>query len=356
MLHLTDFDYHLPSASIAQDPITRRADSKLLVFYRQTGQISHHHFSDLPALLDENYLIVRNDTKVIPARLFGHKKTGGVVELLLISPDQSDSSIWTCLTKPGLKVGAQLNFHHSRLTATCLQDQGYTKLLRFSSSGQVLEKEIDKIGQTPLPPYITKHLDETMVRQRYQTIYAQPQGSVAAPTAGLHFTKEVDCQLQERNIDITQLTLHVGPGTFTPVKTDKITDHHMHAESFILSQDTAQKINQAKADGKKILAIGTTTARVLESCLDSSGVLQARSGKTKLYVYPPYRFQIIDGLITNFHYPKSTLLMLVAALASWPNAKVKFQTWSSSAIGQAYQTALADKYRFLSFGDCMLII
>ena len=355
MLHLTDFNYQLPPSAIAQDPIKRRADSKLLVLDRQTQQISHHHFSDLPTLLDENYLIVRNNTKVIPARVFGHKSTGGVVELLLIHPDQRDKSVWTCLTKPGLKVDTRLSFTHSELTAICLQDQGYTKLLRFSKHGPALDQELDKIGQTPLPPYIAKHLDESFIRDRYQTIYAKPQGSVAAPTAGLHFTREIDHQLRAKQIDICQLTLHVGPGTFVPVTTDDITKHSMHAETFVLSPVMARRINQAKTKGQKILAVGTTTARVLESCVDGSGVLRATTGQTKLYVYPPYRFQIVDALITNFHYPKSTLLMLVAAFTSWPNTQVKFDTWSRSPIGQVYQKALENQYRFLSFGDAMLI-
>lgn len=357
-LQLNDFKYHLPPELIAQKPSVPRDHSRLLMVDRTTRKFSHHHFYDLPSLLDEKYLIVRNNTKVLPARLFGIKATGGHVEVLLLKKLRQtlSSETWECLTKPGLKAGQTVQFAHSDLTAICEIDAGYTKEITFQQSGVAFLASIEKIGQMPLPPYIHWDADDTeQLKLLYQTTYAQVIGSVAAPTAGLHFTPELDAQLQAKGVEIATVTLHVGLGTFLPVKTQDITSHQMHSEKFELSAETADTINQAKKAGKKILAVGTTTCRVLESCSDENGVLHAQTGETSIFIYPPYRFRCVDTLLTNFHLPESTLLMLISALVSKPNTTEEFHDFQSSLVGLAYQEAIAEKYRFFSFGDAMWI-
>lgn len=358
MFKLSDFSYSLPPALIAQKPIEPRDHSRLLVLDRETGAISHHHFYDLPTLLGPNDVIVRNNTKVIPARIIGHKKTGGAVELLLTKAISSNSKgeIWECLTKPGLKVGQTLLFSESDLTATCIEVTNYTRIIQFNQKHLELMISLDHIGQTPLPPYIEwQASDEQSLRQRYQTVFAQYEGSVAAPTAGLHFTPEVDAALKNKGVQIEEVTLHVGLGTFLPVKTDDITQHAMHKEWYELKPEVAERLNAAKAAGKRIIAVGTTTCRVLETCSNELGHLKPGLGETSIFIYPPYQFKFLDGLITNFHLSESTLLMLVSALVSQPNTSHVFQNFEKCIIGRAYQEAIKKKYRFYSFGDGMLI-
>lgn len=334
----TDFDYDLPQELIAQDPLEQRDEARLMVLYRDTETIEHHHINELPEILTENDVLVFNETQVFPARLHG-KIDGKTVETLLhreLSPNT-----WECLAKPGkrFKIGAKIDFKEFTATVTTVNDDG-SRILEFSESGSKLTQIIDQIGETPLPPYI-KH--STSNPDQYQTIYAKSRGSVAAPTAGLHFTPELLEKLAQNGVEEHFLTLHVGRGTFEPVKVDDIKDHQMHHEWFNLTEETAKKLNRSKSEGKRIISVGTTSTRTLESCA-KNGLLSAKSGETNLFITPGYTFQFIDGLLTNFHLPKSTLLMLVSALAG------------KEFILRAYQEAIGQKYRFFSFGDAMLIL
>lgn len=357
MLHLDQFDYHLPKFLIAQSPASPRDQSRLMIVDRKTDTIEHAIFADLPSILSSSVLLVRNNSKVFPARLIGQKQTGGKVELLLIKSIDDKRQTWECLTKPGLKPNQTVIFPNSHMAATCVGDPtGSTRHMQFSLDGQSLINEIQKIGQTPLPPYIHSQTSESQLRQEYQTHYAQDSGSVAAPTAGLHFTPRIDQQLQDRGVSIANVTLHVGLGTFQGVKTDNIAEHDMHSEWFSISQQTCDMINHAKQDKQRVIAVGTTACRVLESCVDNAGKLQPQSGETDIFIYPPRQFQVVDSLLTNFHLPKSTLLMLVSAFVSYPNTNHKFTSFSESLIGRAYQIAIQQKYRFFSFGDAMLIL
>lgn len=357
MLHLDQFDYHLPKSQIAQSPASPRDQSRLMIIDRKTGKIAHAIFADLPSILTSGDLIIRNNSKVFPARLLGQKSSGGKVELLLIQLVNKKQQIWECLSKPGLKISQTVTFPNSQLTATCIGGQlSDTRQIRFSMSSVSLLDEVYKIGHTPLPPYIQSKSSETKLRQQYQTHYAQASGSVAAPTAGLHFTHHIDQQLQTKGVSIANVTLHVGLGTFQGIKTNDITKHDMHSEWFSLDQQTTQAINHAKQQNQRVIAIGTTTSRVLEGCVDATGELQPRTGKTSIFIYPPYQFQIVDALLTNFHLPKSTLLMLVSAFVSHPNTNHKFTSFSESLVGRAYKIAIQKNYRFFSFGDAMLII
>ncbi len=358
MLKLSDFTYPLPPELIAHAPVSPRDHSRLLSVNRTSGQISHAHFYDLPDILRPGDVLVRNNTKVMPARLFGHKSTGGQVEILLTKKvgQTADTESWDCLTKPGLKVGQVIHFDGSSLSATCERLDHYTRLLKFDKTGFEFLSALDQIGQVPLPPYIEWHEDDSLsLRELYQTTYAQVLGSVAAPTAGLHFTPELDAQLLARGVKILELTLHVGLGTFLPVKTPDITQHQMHSEWFELAPDTADHINLAKQNGQRIIAVGTTSSRVLESQAAEDGTVKAGTGETSIFMYPPYRFKCVDALLTNFHLPESTLLMLISALVSQPNTDRPFTTFEASLVGQAYLTAIQEKYRFFSFGDAMLI-
>ncbi len=358
MLTIDQFDYSLPHRFIAQKPAEPRDSSKLLVVNRESGETSHHHFSDLPSLLDENDVIVRNNTKVIPARIFGQKDTSGQVELLLTKRLhlEDNQEVWECLTKPGLKPGQTVSFENSSLVATCQEITGYTRQIAFNFSHAALFEELIKIGHTPIPPYITEWTDddEAQLRQLYQTTFAKIQGSAAAPTAGLHFTPEIDEALRKKGVQIEEITLHVGLGTFLSVKTEDVTKHEMHSEWFTLPEAVAQRLNEAKKSGKRIIAVGTTSTRVLETCA-KDGLLIPKTGETKLYVYPPRKFEFVDAMLTNFHEPKTTLIMLVSAFASVPNTSSEFRHFKETAVGKAYQEAMDNNYRFLSFGDAMMI-
>lgn len=361
MLTLSDFDYQLPKSAIAQTPADPRDSSKLLKLNRITGEITDSVFRSIANKLPKNAVLVRNNTKVIPARIFGHKPTGGEVEILLI---HQEKDTWQCLTKPGLKVGQEISFSNSDLQAICIEIRDQTRILRFSQHGAVLFSTLCDIGHTPIPPYISwGDKDPNELKKKYQTTYAKIEGSAAAPTAGLHFTQEVDEKIRAAGIQIVEVTLHVGLGTFLRVKTEKVTDHTMHFEQYYLDQKTADILNAAKRNNQPIIAVGTTTMRVLETVARaqnaqgaSDTLLFAESqGETNLFIFPPSKILSINGMITNFHEPKSTLLMLVSAFCTQPNSPHVFTTFSQSTIGKAYVHAIANKYRMLSFGDAMLI-
>lgn len=349
-LSLDQFYYCLPRKLIAHQPLTKRDQSKLIVLNRLTGEIRHQRFFHLPDLLQPNDVLVRNNSKVIPARLFGYKPTGGKVEILLSQPLNKDWTSWECLTKPGLRKTTILKFPNSDISAQVTGNQ-----LEFCGNFKI-SQELAKIGHTPLPPYIKTKLSEAEQRDRYQTIYAANLGSVAAPTAGLHFTQALDRQLITKGVEILEVDLHVGLGTFLPVKTHDITQHQMHSEWFCLTKKVADRLNLLKQNHQRIIAVGTTSLRVLESCVDQDGQLVPQAGQTNIFIYPPYQFRFVDGLITNFHLPHTTLLMLVSAFTSKPNTNIDFVTFEKSLVGQAYATAIEQKYRFYSFGDSMLIL
>ena len=336
-----DFYYELPEELIAQDPLEDRSSSRLLVLDRQSGAVSHHTFREIADYLNEGDCLVINDTKVIPARLIGSKEeTGAKIEVLLLK--RKENNIWETLVKPGkkAKAGARINFGEGLLTGEVvgIAEEG-NRLIRFSYEG-IFEEILDRLGQMPLPPYITHQLED---KNRYQTVYAKHTGSAAAPTAGLHFTPELLKELEEKGVEIARVTLHVGLGTFRPVKVDEITDHHMHSEFYRIDEEAAEKINRAKAAGNRVICVGTTSCRTIESAADETGRLEEKSGWTEIFIYPGYRFKVLDGLITNFHLPESTLIMLVSALAGRENV-----------LG-AYKEAVEERYRFFSFGDALLI-
>lgn len=337
----SDFDYDLPQELIAQDPLTDRASSRLMVLDKNTGAVEHHVFRDVLDYLNPGDCLVLNDTKVIPARLLGVKKdTGAAVEILLLKRLSDDT--WETLVKPGKKLrpGTEVVFGDGLMTAKILDilDEGNRKVQFFYDG--IFEEELDKLGEMPLPPYIKHKLQD---KNRYQTVYAKYEGSAAAPTAGLHFTKELLEQIREKGVEEAYVTLHVGLGTFRPVKEDNVLNHHMHSEYYRITQEAADKINHAKETGHRIICVGTTSTRTIESAADENGRLQACSGNTEIFIYPGYRFKVLDSLITNFHLPESTLVMLVSALAGREH------------ILNAYQMAVKERYRFFSFGDAMLI-
>ncbi|HIS30323.1 MAG TPA: tRNA preQ1(34) S-adenosylmethionine ribosyltransferase-isomerase QueA [Candidatus Limivivens intestinipullorum] len=337
----SDFYYDLPQELIAQDPLEDRSGSRLLVLDRETGKREHRIFRDIIEYLNPEDCLVINDTKVIPARLFGVKEgTEAKIEVLLLK--RRGDNIWETLVKPGKKcrVGARISFGEGLLTGEVVDivEEG-NRLIRFAYQG-IFEEILDQLGQMPLPPYIHHQLRD---KNRYQTVYAKNDGSAAAPTAGLHFTPELLEQIQRKGVKIAHVTLHVGLGTFRPVKVEDVTEHHMHSEFYVVEEDQAALINRARAEGGKIVAVGTTSCRTLESAADESGILHAGSGWTDIFIYPGYRFKITDRLITNFHLPESTLMMLVSALAG------------KEQIFAAYQEAIEKKYRFFSFGDAMFI-
>ncbi|MBR1692910.1 MAG: tRNA preQ1(34) S-adenosylmethionine ribosyltransferase-isomerase QueA [Lachnospiraceae bacterium] len=341
VLKKSDFYFDLPQELIAQDPLLDRSSSRLLKLDKRSGAVSHHHFRDITGFLRKGDCLVLNDTKVIPARLLGVREdTGGAVEVLLLKRRENDQ--WETLVKPGRKAraGMRLVFGDGLLKATVLDvlEEG-NRLIQFEYDG-IFEEVLDRLGEMPLPPYITHKLED---KSRYQTVYARYEGSAAAPTAGLHFTKELLWQLEQMGVDIVYVTLHVGLGTFRPVKTDNILEHHMHSEFYQVSQEAADRINAAKERGDRILAVGTTSCRTLESAADGNGVIHAGCDNTQIFIYPGYRFRMIDGLITNFHLPESTLIMLVSALAGREH------------VLSAYEEAIRERYRFFSFGDAMFI-
>lgn len=335
-----DFYFELPQELIAQEPLKDRASSRLLVLNKQ-GEIEHKTFWNILDYLKKGDCLVLNDTKVLPARLIGQKKdTGAKIEVLLLT--RKDKNQWETLVKPGKKarVGDKIIFGDGKLEAEVLEIiEGGNRIIQFYYDG-IFEEILDELGQMPLPPYITHHLED---KNRYQTVYAKQEGSAAAPTAGLHFTPELLTEIQKKGVSIAYLTLHVGLGTFRPVKTENILEHEMHSEYYIVEQEQADKINQTKKEGGRIIAVGTTSTRTLESIADENGFIKAASGWTNIFIYPGYHFKIIDGLITNFHLPESTLIMLVSALAGKEN------------VLHAYEVAVKEKYRFFSFGDAMLI-
>ncbi|MDK2867156.1 MAG: S-adenosylmethionine:tRNA ribosyltransferase-isomerase [Clostridiales bacterium] len=337
----SDFNFYLPEALIAQTPLEDRSNSRLMVVNRTEGNFSHKTFKDVVSYLRAGDCLVLNNTKVIPARIFGQKETGAVVEFLLLK--RLDDHTWETLVKPGkkAKVGSVFTFGEGELTCEIMAiGDGGARIVRFDYEG-VFEAVLDKLGTMPLPPYIHEKLED---KTRYNTVYAKYDGSAAAPTAGLHFTKELLSALREKGIHIAYLTLHVGLGTFRPVKVDDVNDHKMHAEYYELDDENAAIINNAREAGGRIITVGTTSTRTLETIAGEDGYVSAQSGWTDIFIYPGYRFKIIDGLITNFHLPESTLIMLVSALAS------------KELILNAYEEAVKEAYRFFSFGDAMLII
>ena len=341
MMELHDFYYDLPKELIAQDPLEDRSASRLMHLNKETGEYEHGHFRDILQYLKPGDCLVINDTKVIPARLYGSKVgTDAAIEILLLKRKEND--IWETLVKPGkkCKVGTVISFGDGILTGEVVDivDEG-NRLIQFHYEG-IFEEILDQLGEMPLPPYITHKLQD---KNRYQTVYAKHEGSAAAPTAGLHFTKELLQQVQDAGVKIAHVTLHVGLGTFRPVKVEDVTQHHMHSEFYVVEEDQAKLINDTKAAGGRVIAVGTTSCRTLESATGEDGILKAGSGWTEIFIYPGYRFKMIDGLITNFHLPESTLVMLVSALAG------------KEHIMAAYEEAVREKYRFFSFGDAMMI-
>lgn len=337
-----DFYYELPEELIAQDPLADRESSRLLVLDRESGVISHRVFRDITEYLREGDCLVINDTKVLPARLIGSREgTNGKIELLLLK--RKEKNIWETLVKPGRKarIGTKIIFGDGLLTGEVVDivEEG-NRLVRFTYQG-IFEEILDRLGQMPLPPYITHQLED---KNRYQTVYAAHTGSAAAPTAGLHFTPELLNKIERQGVDIAKVTLHVGLGTFRPVKVDEITDHHMHSEFYQIDQEAADKINRAKENGKRVFCVGTTSCRTVESAADENGKLLACSGWTEIFIYPGYPFKVLDCLITNFHLPESTLIMLVSALAG------------REKVLAAYEEAVRERYRFFSFGDAMLVV
>lgn len=340
-MDVKDFDYDLPEELIAQDPLEDRSSSRLLVLDKYTGEIEHRIFKDITQYLRPGDCLVINNTKVIPARLFGVKEgTEAKIEILLLKRKEND--IWETLVKPGkkAKVGTKIIFGEGLLIGEIIDviEEG-NRLIQFHYEG-IFEEILDQLGQMPLPPYITHQLKD---KNRYQTVYAKYDGSAAAPTAGLHFTPELLEQIRQMGVEIAEVTLHVGLGTFRPVKVENVLDHHMHSEFYQIEQSEADKINAAKAAGHRIISVGTTSTRTLESAADDNGFLTAKSGWTEIFIYPGYQFKVIDALITNFHLPQSTLVMLVSALAGREH------------ILHAYELAVQEKYRFFSFGDAMFI-
>ena len=336
-----DFYYELPEELIAQDPLEDRSSSRLLVLDKESGAVSHHVFKDVIDYLNEGDCLVINDTKVLPARLIGAKVgTDAKIEVLLLK--RKENNIWETLVKPGkkAKIGTKISFGDGLLMGEVVDivEEG-NRLIQFTCEG-IFEEILDRLGQMPLPPYITHHLED---KNRYQTVYAEHTGSAAAPTAGLHFTPELLEKIEKKGVDIARVTLHVGLGTFRPVKVDEITDHHMHSEFFQIEEEAAEKINRAKDAGKKVICVGTTSCRTVESAADETGHLKACSGWTEIFIYPGYQFKVLDSLITNFHLPESTLVMLVSALAGREH------------VLAAYEEAVKERYRFFSFGDAMLI-
>lgn len=340
-LRKTDFYFDLPQELIAQDPLEDRSSSRLLVMKKESGEVSHHVFREIVHYLNPGDCLVLNNTKVIPARLLGEREgTGAHVEVLLLKRREAD--VWETLVKPGKKCkpGTRLSFGDGLLHAEVLEtvEEG-NRLIRFEYDG-IWEEVLDRLGEMPLPPYITHKLQD---KNRYQTVYAKYEGSAAAPTAGLHFTKELLAEIEQKGVKIAYVTLHVGLGTFRPVKEENVLEHHMHSEFYQVSPEAADIINSTKQKGGRVICVGTTSCRTIESAADDKGMVKAGSGDTEIFIYPGYKFKVLDGLITNFHLPESTLVMLVSALAG------------REKVLAAYEEAIKERYRFFSFGDAMFI-
>ena len=341
-MKLSDFNYELPEELIAQDPLLKRSDSRLMVLNREDDTIAHKHFRDITEYIKPGDCLVINDTKVLPARLIGAKEdTGASIEVLLLK--RHDDKTWETLVKPGKKArpGARISFGDGKLIGEVVDvvEEG-NRLVRFEYEG-IFEEVLDELGQMPLPPYITHHLED---KNRYQTVYAKHTGSAAAPTAGLHFTDELLESLQAMGVKIARVTLHVGLGTFRPVKVENILEHHMHSEFYMIDEEAASTINETRKNGGKIISVGTTSTRTLETAARDDGTIKPCSGWTEIFIYPGYKFKCVDRLITNFHLPESTLLMLVSAL------------YDREKVLEAYRVAVEEKYRFFSFGDAMIIL
>ena len=337
----SDFDFYLPEELIAQHPLEKRDYSRLMVLDKATGEIEHKHFYDVLDYLNEGDTLVLNNTRVMPARLIGEKvESGGKIEFLLLKRIEGDK--WECLAKPGkrAKIGTEFTFGSGKLKCKVVDivEEG-NRIIEFSYDG-IFEQVLDELGEMPLPPYITERLDD---RERYQTVYSKEQGSAAAPTAGLHFTKELLEKVKEKGVNIAYVTLHVGLGTFRPVKVDDVNEHVMHSEFYQLDEENANIINETKKRGNKIISVGTTSTRTLETIGDENGFVKAQNGWTNIFIYPGYKFKVVDNLITNFHLPESTLIMLVSALAG------------KEKVMNAYNEAVKERYRFFSFGDSMII-
>lgn len=341
-LKTSDFYFDLPQELIAQDPLEDRSASRLMVLNKKTGETNHHVFKEIPDFLNPGDCLVLNNTKVIPARLLGcREETKGAVEVLLLKRYERD--VWETLVKPGKKArpGTRLEFGDGLLRAEVMEtlEEG-NRLVRFEYEG-IFEEILDRLGEMPLPPYITHKLED---KNRYQTVYAKYEGSAAAPTAGLHFTDEILLQLEKKGVKLSYVTLHVGLGTFRPVKAEHILEHHMHSEFYQVSKEAAQIINETKRSGHRVICVGTTSCRTVESASDENGIVQPGCGDTEIFIYPGYNFKVLDALITNFHLPESTLVMLVSALAGREH------------VLRAYEEAVRERYRFFSFGDAMLVI
>ena len=337
----SDFNFDLPEELIAQHPLEKRDYSRLMVLDKETGKVEHRHFYDIIEYLKEGDTLVLNNTRVMPARLFGQKEeTGSKIEFLLLKRIEGDK--WECLAKPGkkAKIGATFTFGEGKLKCTVVDivEEG-NRIIEFSYEG-IFEQVLDELGEMPLPPYITERLDD---RERYQTVYSKEKGSAAAPTAGLHFTEELLEKLRDKGVNIAYLTLHVGLGTFRPVKVDDVNEHVMHSEYYCLDKENADIINNTKKNSGRVISVGTTSTRTLETIGDENGYVSAKSGWTNIFIYPGYKFKVVDNLITNFHLPESTLIMLVSALAG------------KEHVMNAYNEAVKEKYRFFSFGDSMFI-
>lgn len=335
----SDFSYDLPSELIAQHPAQKRDQSRLMLLNKKTGEINHKKFYNIIDYLNNGDVLVLNDTRVMPARIFGHRpEKNESIEILLLN---HKGDTWETLAKPGkkLKIGTEIIFSDELKAEVVDISEDGSRFLKFIYSG-IFEEILDRLGEMPLPPYIQEKLED---KERYQTVYSKEIGSAAAPTAGLHFTKELLKKIEEKGIEICFITLHVGLGTFRPVKVEDVTKHKMHSEFYIIRDDVAQKINKAKDEGRRIVAVGTTSIRTLESASDDKGYVEAKSGWTDIFIYPPYKFKCVDALITNFHLPESTLIMLVSSLST------------REIILNAYNVAVKEKYRFFSFGDAMFI-
>ncbi len=335
----SDFSYDLPSELIAQHPAQKRDQSRLMLLNKKTGEINHKKFYNIIDYLNNGDVLVLNDTRVMPARIFGHRpEKDESIEILLLN---HKGDTWETLAKPGkkLKIGTEIIFSDELKAQVVDISEDGSRFLKFIYSG-IFEEILDRLGEMPLPPYIQEKLED---KERYQTVYSKEIGSAAAPTAGLHFTKELLKKIEEKGIEICYITLHVGLGTFRPVKVEDVTKHKMHSEFYIIRDDVAKKINKAKDEGRRIVAVGTTSIRTLESASDDKGYVEAKSGWTDIFIYPPYKFKCVDALITNFHLPESTLIMLVSSLST------------KEIILNAYKVAVKEKYRFFSFGDAMFI-
>ncbi|MCK4536372.1 MAG: tRNA preQ1(34) S-adenosylmethionine ribosyltransferase-isomerase QueA [Desulfuromonadales bacterium] len=342
-MHLSDFDYDLPEDLIAQQPLAERTSSRLLVLDRESGRVAHRQFADLADLLRPGDLLVRNETRVIPARLLGEKVTGGQIEVLLVRQVEGEGHVWRCMTRSSkpVRAGMLLHFPGEISGHVLIEESDGCRIIRFECQGDFLAA-LEQFGKMPLPPYIRREADRND-HARYQTVFARESGAVAAPTAGLHFNDEMFSTLEARGIETCGLILHVGLGTFLPVRSENLDQHRMHGELYEIPAETAEKVNQAHLEGRRVIALGTTSTRALEDAVDENGRLRPGKGMSELFIRPGFRFRVVDGLITNFHLPKSTLLMLVSAFAGRDN------------ILAAYREAVERKYRFFSYGDCMFI-